>query len=142
LKGKSTLPPIAYWKVPRDQWVFGKAAVEHATKNSSDPGVYPVLSGTNGSRGPRVEELRKRMTQSEMIEWAALFNLRPWGEECDDIRHGILTMVVANSAYGSRALPPAAISFPSGVSLSPRAPLNAADLKARLAAYAAANEPS
>jgi len=101
----------------------------------------PVLSGTNGHE-VTVEELRKRMTQSEMIEWAALFNLRPWGEECDDIRHGILTMVVANSAYGSRGTSTCSDFVPKwGIPVA-RAPFERRRSQGAVSSVCSGNEPS
>jgi hypothetical protein len=43
------------------------------------------------------------MTSAQFAEWAAYYQLEPWGEERADVRHGILTSVLANCHRGKSA---------------------------------------
>lgn len=43
-----------------------------------------------------VEELAERMTSAELTDWAAEFQLQPWGDELDRRQVAIVAAVLAN----------------------------------------------
>ena len=43
-----------------------------------------------------VRELLARIDSHELTEWAAYFNLEPWGTETDDWRAGMVASTIAN----------------------------------------------
>jgi hypothetical protein len=46
--------------------------------------------------GCPVAELSRRLTSAELTEWAAYYNLDPWGEDRADLRAGIVAATIAN----------------------------------------------
>lgn len=52
--------------------------------------------------GMTVRELLDRIDSRELSQWIAYHNIEPWGDEREDLRHGIRAAVTANSAFGSR----------------------------------------
>jgi hypothetical protein len=49
-----------------------------------------------------VAQLLAGISSLELSEWAAYYELEPWGEERDDLRAGIVASTVANTARNAK----------------------------------------
>jgi hypothetical protein len=49
-----------------------------------------------------VRELKERMDYEELLYWLALYNIRPFGDDADDLRAGIVSATVYNSSMGTK----------------------------------------
>lgn len=83
-----------------------------------------------------VEECQTRMSVQEFFEWAAYFQLEPWGEVRADFRAGITSAVIANAnrAKGTKAFTP--VDFMPFVKAGPTQ-MKSADIKSALNTFAA-----
>ena len=52
--------------------------------------------------GLSVRETQQRISSREFTEWAAFYELEPWGYEVDNYRAGLICATVANAMRGKR----------------------------------------
>jgi hypothetical protein len=85
-----------------------------------------------------VAELQSRLSHSEMVEWAAYFEIEPWGESVygarEDVRHAARCSLMVNTAFGARGTARLTDFLPRWNEKTK--PMNPADVKARFRAYA------